>query len=65
MKLLNIEKNELEMLLSEPDIYKEPELMKQYSIELDSVANEIDLLLVKWEQASIRLTELEEILNIN
>ncbi|KAA0210351.1 MAG: ABC-F family ATP-binding cassette domain-containing protein [Ignavibacteriaceae bacterium] len=58
-------KNELEMLLSEPDIYKEPELMKQYSIELDSVANEIDLLLVKWEQASIRLTELEEILNIN
>lgn len=58
-------KIELEKLLSEPDIYKNPEKIKESNSELIKISSEIESLLKVWEIESSKLNELEESLNLN
>lgn len=65
LQKFELRKNELENVLSDPDIYKQPDKIKKNNGELEMVSSEIESLLKVWEKESSKLNELEESLNLN
>ncbi|HSP88476.1 MAG TPA: ABC-F family ATP-binding cassette domain-containing protein [Ignavibacteriaceae bacterium] len=62
LKISELEKREkhLEKELSDPELYKTPELMKKKNLEFTSVKKELSQLLVEWETKTAELQKSEE-----
>lgn len=60
---LETEQKELERRLSDPEIYSDPDLIKQTSVRFNEVKNEIDLALSEWEELNKKLLEIESRFN--
>lgn len=56
---LETEQKELEIKLSDPDIYPDKEMIKKTSLRFNEVKNELDSALLKWEELNLKLQEIE------
>ncbi|MBU1966043.1 MAG: hypothetical protein KKD24_09605, partial [Proteobacteria bacterium] len=57
---LETKQKEDELILCEPEIYREPERIKQLNQELKTIAAELEELYYQWNDMTIRLEALEE-----
>ena len=57
--LLEAKRNEAEGVLCEPDIYREPDRIRQLNQELTSVSAELEDLYYAWNDLSLRLVAME------
>jgi len=57
--LLEAKKKVNEQILCEPEIYKEPERIKQLNQELKTIAAELEDLYYQWNDLTLRIEELE------
>jgi ATP-binding cassette subfamily F protein 3 len=57
---LETKQKEDELILCEPEIYKEPERIKQLNQELKAIAAELEELYYQWNDLTLRLETLEE-----
>ena len=58
--MLEAKRKDNEQILCEPEIYKEPERIKQLNQELKAIAAELEELYYQWNDLTLRLETLEE-----
>ena len=58
--LLEAKKKEAEGVLCEPDIYRDPDRIRQLNQELTSVSTELEELYYGWNNLSLRLEAMED-----
>jgi ABC-type multidrug transport system ATPase subunit len=61
---LEAKQRENELILCEPEIYKEPERIKALNLELTAAAAELEDLYYRWNDLTLRIEELESSLKV-